>query len=83
MAAAADELEFRLDTLEGNVDSHTEQLNRIEKNTAELIETFQAFQGAWKVLNWIGKAAKPIAVLSAVFATAYTLFTTGHLPISK
>lgn len=81
MAAAADELEFRLDTLEGNVDSHTEQLNRIEKNTSELIETFQAFQGAWKVLNWIGKAAKPIAVVSAVFAAAYTLFTTGHLPV--
>lgn len=74
-------LQIKLAVLEDSVDSHTEQLNRIEKNTSELIETFQAFQGAWKVLNWIGKAAKPIALVSAFCAGAYTLFTTGHLPV--
>ena len=71
------ELEFRLDVLEGNVDNHAEQLTRIEKNTAELIETFQAFQGAWKVLNWIGKLAKPIAVISAMSA-AVALYFKDH-----
>ena len=81
MAASAEELELRLDILEGSVDSHTEQLNRIEKNTADLVETFQAFQGAWKVLNWIGRAAKPIAIVSAFCAAAWTLFSTGHLPV--
>lgn len=58
-------LETTLTELEDMVMTHAEQLNRIEKNTSDLIETFQAFQGAWKVLNWIGKAAKPLALISA------------------
>ena len=82
MATKLEELEFRLDVLEGNVDKHAEQLTRIEKNTADLIETFQAFQGAWKVLNWIGKAAKPLAYMSAFFAGAYALVTTGHIKVN-
>lgn len=82
MATKLEELEYRLDVLEGNVDKHAEQLTRIEKNTAELIETFQAFQGAWKVLNWIGKAAKPIALMTAFFGGLWALLTTGHIKVN-
>lgn len=53
-------LMVKFQTLEGNVDTHTTQLNSILSNTSELIDTFKAVQGAWKVLDWIGKAAKPI-----------------------
>lgn len=74
MTAKLDELELRLSALESNVDNHAEQLTRIEKNTADLIDTFQAFQGAWKVLNWIGKLAKPIAVVSGVGAAVAIYF---------
>jgi len=43
----------RLITVEGKVDE-------IDKNTKVLVESFKALQGAFIVLEWLAKAAKPI-----------------------
>ena len=42
---------------------NTEATKRIEKNTAGLVETFEALSGGFRVLAWIGKAAVPIAII--------------------
>ncbi len=38
---------------------NTDATNAIKADTAELLEAFRSFKGAMKVLEWIGKAAKP------------------------
>jgi Icc-related predicted phosphoesterase len=39
----------------------------VAKDTGELVEAFKAAKGAWAVLEWLGKAAKPVLwILGAV-----------------
>ena len=44
--------------------------DRIDTNTQELLEVFGAFKGAWKVLDVIGKLAKPVSFIVAFFSAA-------------
>lgn len=69
--------ERRLKTLEGERVALVEQSQRIESNTQELLETFNALKGAWKVLNAIGKLAKPLGVIGAFCAAFYTFKSGG------
>lgn len=57
---------IRVSSLEEQTLAHRAQTTRIENNTAELIETFNALKGAWTVLNWIGKLAKPVSAILAM-----------------
>ena len=36
------------------------KVNEIDKNTKGLVDGFDALQGAFTVLGWIGKIAKPL-----------------------
>lgn len=57
----------RLIAVEGKVDS-------IDSNTKDLVEGFHAVQGAFTVLGWIAKIAKPILWIAAAWgATALFL----------
>ena len=56
----------RLLAVEGKVD-------HIDKNTKDLVDGFKAVQGAFTVLGWIAKAAKPILWFIGV-RTAFTVF---------
>lgn len=56
----------RLIAVESKVDT-------IDTNTKELVDAFQAMQGAFKVLSWIAKAAVPILWVVGLFST-FTLF---------
>jgi len=60
------EIYDRLIAVEGKVDS-------IDANTKGLVEAFNSLQGAFKVLGWIGAAAKPILWIAGAF-TAASLF---------
>ena len=46
------------------------KVNEIDKNTKDLVTGFKAVQGAFTVLGWIAKGAKPIlwfvGVISAI-----------------
>ena len=60
----------RMGRIEGDVAAVREELaentratKEVASNTAELVELFQSFKGAIKVLNWFGKLAKPIAYI--------------------
>jgi hypothetical protein len=54
-----EQIYLRLVEVEAKVDA-------IDANTKQLVEAFEALQGALKVLNWIASLAKPIAIITAV-----------------
>lgn len=41
------------------------KVDRIEKNTKDVVSAFGAAQGAFTVLEWLGKVAKPILFVGA------------------
>ena len=54
---------------------NTDATNAIKADTAELLEAFRSFKGAMKVLEWIGKAAKPMGYIAGFFASMYAFWT--------
>lgn len=48
---------------------NTDATNSIKADTAELLEAFRSFKGAMKVLEWIGKAAKPLGYIVGACAS--------------
>lgn len=61
--ARLDEGDARMTRIEADLRANTEATEKVRVNTAEMVEFFAAAQGAFKVLNWIGKAAKPITYI--------------------
>ena len=54
---------------------NTDATNAIKADTAELLEAFRSFKGAMKVLEWIGKAAKPLGYVAGFCASMYAFWT--------
>ena len=54
---------------------NTDATNAIKADTAELLEAFRSFKGAMKVLEWIGKAAKPLGYIIGVCASVTAFWT--------
>ncbi len=46
-----------------------QKVDKIESNTAGMVAAFNAAQGAFTVLEWLAKVAKPLLLIGA-FATA-------------
>ena len=61
-----EKLSMRVSALEASQMAHMSQTADIKSDTAELIATFRALKGAWSVLDFIGKAAKPLAIVGAM-----------------
>jgi len=47
------------------------KVDNIEKNTQEVVQAFNAASGAFKVLEWIAKAVKPIIIIGAFFGAIW------------
>ena len=54
---------------------NTDDTKAIKADTAELLEAFRSFKGAMKVLEWIGKAAKPMGYIAGFCASMYAFWT--------
>lgn len=48
------------------------KVDRIDKNTDGVVKAFEAASGAFLVLEWIAKAAKPILLIGGLIAAAIT-----------
>ena len=70
----------RMTRIESDLRTNTAATEQIRSNTADLVEFFQAAQGAFKVLNWIGRAAKPLTYIATLCASLWGLWlaTRGH-----
>ena len=53
----------RMAAIERDLKAVTQQLQERNQQLAELLEFFTAMKGAFKVLNWVGKVAKPLAAI--------------------
>lgn len=56
----------RLDGFESRLDDNTATTKRVEANTQEIVDAFRSWQGAVKVLDFIGRLAKPLAAIGAL-----------------
>jgi len=77
-AIKLEQAQFRVELAE-----NTGATKRIEANTAEMLDVFESWKGAMKVLTWIGKAAKPvgwIAGMVASFVAFWTAIKSGISP---
>ena len=45
------------------------KVDEIDNNTKSLVDIMNSFQGAFKVMGWIGQAAKPILWVAALLGS--------------
>lgn len=51
--------------MRGDLKTNTEATERIETSIAGILEAFNSLKGAFKVFEFIGRAAKPLAAIAA------------------
>ena len=76
----------RFDVLEAEIKANCALTKQACEDTAEILEFFRAMKGAFKVLNWIGKLAKPLAAIVALGAALIGLWTaakSGVMPPNR
>lgn len=66
----------RMDKFERRLDDNAEATKRIEANTSQIVEIFESWKGAMKVLEFLGKLAKPVAAIGAAIG-AWFMFKGG------
>lgn len=77
------ELRDRVGNLERGLADNTAATKRIETSTHEIIEMFESWKGAMKVLEGIGKLAKPmsyVAAFAAAVTSIWVAIKTGIMP---
>ena len=57
-------------TLRDAIDANTVLTKKIDTSTSSMVEVLAAAAGAFKVLNWIARAAKPLGIIAAAVGAA-------------
>lgn len=65
----------RMARIESALLANSESTSRVESNTADMVEAFSNLKGAFKVFNWIGRAAKPLGYIAGAIAAIISLWT--------
>lgn len=58
----------RMERIEGDLAANTKATQQVAANTQEMVAMFESFRGAFRVLEGLGKLAKPMASLLALGA---------------
>lgn len=61
----------RMASIERALAAERRELQELKAQLTDLLEFFNAMRGAFKVLNWVGKVAKPVAAIISVGGAAY------------
>jgi len=69
------QLEVDVAEMRKSTDSNTESIGHIRRNTQDIVDTFQALAGGFKVLQGLGKLAKPLAAIAAFVAATIGAYT--------
>lgn len=56
----------RMAAIERELGKTRQELHELKQQLADLLEFFVAMKGAFKVLNWFGKLARPAAAIVAL-----------------
>jgi len=54
---------------------NTDSIETIRKNTQDIIDTFQALAGGFKVLQGLGRLAKPLAYIVGLVTAVITAYS--------
>lgn len=65
----------KMKALHDELKANTETTNRVDTNTSELVSLLNSFKGAFKVLDILGRAAKPLSYIAMFGSAAWGLFT--------
>lgn len=65
------EIYIRLCEVESKVD-------KLQADTANVVQAFNAAQGAFTVLEWLAKAARPILWITGTVAAFMALWSSSH-----
>lgn len=52
-----------------------QKVDKIDSNTKDMVNAFNAASGAFTVLEWLAKAVKPILIVGAFFGAVYAALT--------
>jgi hypothetical protein len=55
-----------IDNVNGRLDTLETAVQEVKTNTSAVVEAFEAAQGAFKVLEWVGKIVRPIAWIAGI-----------------
>jgi uncharacterized coiled-coil protein SlyX len=72
-AARMDDLQGQIDGLSDAVAENTKLTQAIHDSTAGLVEAFQALQGGLRVLEQIGRIARPVSYIVATVTAIWGL----------
>lgn len=67
-------LRAQLDALRQDLAGNTRATEQVAVNTRELVDLFESFKGAIKVLNWLGKLARPVGYIAAACTAILALW---------
>lgn len=73
----------RLEQLEADLKLNTEATKKVAENTSDVVAAFKAAAGAFKVLELLGKIAKPLLWIVAGYAAWKTGGLTALLAFIK
>lgn len=65
----------RMAGIERELAATRQELHVRNQQLADLLEFFEAMRGAFKVLNWLGKLAKPTAAIIGLGAACITAWS--------
>lgn len=63
----------RMKRIEAELAVVTTATESIKSDTSELLEVLEAMKGAFKVLDWLGRFARPVAAIVALAAALWGL----------
>lgn len=69
-------MDERMERIERSLAANTAATARVESNTAELLDWFASGKGAFKVLEGLGKLAKPLAAIAGLGVAMLSLWAT-------
>lgn len=68
-------IESDLAAVRTKLESNAASMQKVLDSTAEIVEFFASMRGAMRVLDWIGKLARPVAGIVGLCAAAVALWT--------
>lgn len=64
----------RMAGIERELTATRKELHELKQQLQDLLEFFEAMRGAFKVLNWLGKLAKPTAAIVGLGASVMAAY---------
>jgi hypothetical protein len=75
-------LQEGFETLKLELAANTAATNEIKTGVKDLVDMFQAWKGALRVLGWLGSVAKWVGAIGAGFAGVYGAYTAFRFGVS-